>query len=476
MAPSSKCAHELTSRKKIERIQALMSFIKTATPEKLSSKLVEVWATPQCSITDARILLTLGANPSLLYDNDYGKKTLQDRVDAGSVCSQCAIKFEEYLEKAVIIYDAQFHTKPIHVNNGSINDGAKKGNMTQDLIALSLDGGGMRGLVSVVCLLFTSRRLFGNESLVDKIDWFVGCSTGAMLALALAKGFTLTEAFFLYWEMKNEIFLDKSTMARLFGSVVDKQTIRMDNVLKRCFPCEDDTFQNCARRLTVPALNISCSPAKLHTFRNYPIRVDKGKGTTSENGEEHISFRDAARASSAAPTYFHPHVMGDDVFVDGSLVANCPLSILFREYDKSILAGKDVSLGCIFSIGTGEPLQTKRRYKSGNTLHKKSKYLRDVAQLLMEQVVGHEKSAIEFAIDRCAASTIPFFRVSPVGIDVRIDQIDDGKLMDMIWETLLYLVDNVTEIDEFGKILKTVAERPHDVPHDSSRLRSHTVQ
>jgi hypothetical protein len=49
--------------------------------------------------------------------------------------------------------------------------------------------------------------------------------------------------------------------------------------------------------------------------------------------------------------------------------------------------------------------------------------------------------------------------------------------MDMIWETLLYLVDNVAEIDEFGKILKTVAERPHDIPHDeSARLRSHTVQ
>lgn len=69
-----------------------------------------MWATPQCSITDARILLTLGANPSLLYENDYGKKTLQDRVEAGSVCSQCATKFEEFLEKAVIIHNVQFNS------------------------------------------------------------------------------------------------------------------------------------------------------------------------------------------------------------------------------------------------------------------------------------------------------------------------------------------------------------------------------
>jgi patatin-like phospholipase/acyl hydrolase len=79
------------------------------------------------------------------------------------------------------------------------------------------------GLVTVTTLLFTSRRIFGDESLPKMIDWTIGCSTGSMLGLALAKGNTLTDCFFLYWEMKNEIFLDKSTMKRLFGNVVDKQ-------------------------------------------------------------------------------------------------------------------------------------------------------------------------------------------------------------------------------------------------------------
>ncbi|KAE9550927.1 hypothetical protein FO519_005863 [Halicephalobus sp. NKZ332] len=470
MAPSSRCAHQLSPRKKIEKIQNLMSFIKTATPTQLSAKLVEVWATPQCSITDPRILLTLGANPSLLYESDYGKKTLQDRVEAGSVCLSCETKFNEFLEKAPGIYSSQFNSEPIIVNNGSKEDSSKKENLTKDLIALSLDGGGMRGLVSVVCLLFVSRRLFGNESLPDKVDWFVGSSTGSLLALAVVKGYSLTEAFFLYWEMKDEIFLDKSTMARLFGDVVDKQTIRMNEVLKKCFPSDEDTFENCPRRLTVPALNVACTPAKLHTFRNYPIRANSE--AISGNGNSSITFRDAARASSAAPTYFHPHLIEDDLFVDGSLVANCPLSVLFREYDKSIMAGKEISLGCVLSIGTGEPLETKRRYKSGTSISKKGKHLKDLAQLLMEQVVGHEKSAIECAIDRCVAQSIPFFRISPVGINVRIDQIEDGKLMDMIWDTLLYLTKNTDLIDKLGQELKKVAERQQG----NSRCRAHTVQ
>jgi hypothetical protein len=51
---------------------------------------------------------------------------------------------------------------------------AKKG-----FTCLSLDGGGMRGLVSIVCLMFASRRLYGDESLVSRqVDWLVGCSTG----------------------------------------------------------------------------------------------------------------------------------------------------------------------------------------------------------------------------------------------------------------------------------------------------------
>jgi predicted acylesterase/phospholipase RssA len=67
-------------------------------------------------------------------------------------------------------------------------------------------------------------------------------------------------------------------------------------------------------------LDVATTPGKLHVFRNYPIK---------NRSPEDVSFRDAARASSAAPTYFHPHIMGERKFVDGSLVANCPLSILF---------------------------------------------------------------------------------------------------------------------------------------------------
>ncbi|KHN74520.1 85/88 kDa calcium-independent phospholipase A2 [Toxocara canis] len=235
--PSGKCAHMLSANKKFERIHNLIQFAKSATRNQLTSKLIDCWSQPQSSITEAtdsfkfcfvRILLTLGAEPDALYEDEYGRKELDDRIANGNVCVVCAEKYNDFLAYAQLIHEAQFEQAPILIPR---HRRCKTG-----LIALSLDGGGMRGLVSVVCLMFASRRLFGDEYLPNVVDWMIGTSTGSMLGLSLAKGLTLTEAFFLYWDMKDEIFLDGSTMKRLFGSMVDRQSRNMDDVLQKCFP------------------------------------------------------------------------------------------------------------------------------------------------------------------------------------------------------------------------------------------------
>lgn len=434
--PSSKCAHTLSSNKRNERIQALISFAKSANRAQITAKLVDLWSQPQSSITEARLLLTLGADPERLYEDEFGKNVLEDRMSNGSICHLCTAKYEDFLEYAQLIYEAQFDLTPIQI--------PRKKSCSSGLIALSLDGGGVRGLVSVVSLLFASRRLFGDEYLPNVFDWLIGTSTGSMLGLCLAKGLSLTEAFFLYWDMKDEIFIDGSTMKRLFGDMVDRQTKNIDNVLLNCFP-DECTFLSCPKRLTVPALDITTSPGKLFVFRNYNVN--------NEPTMEDILFRDAARASSAAPTYFHPHVYNDKILVDGSFVANCPLNILFKELDQCNRNGSKIKLSAVISIGTGEPNETVRKYKSGTNIRAKGRHILHLSSLLLESVVGHLQSGLESAEDRCLAQNIPFLRISPKGINVRIDQIDDGKLMDMLWTTLKYLTENTREIDRLGEIL-----------------------
>uniref|UniRef100_A0A1I8A984 PNPLA domain-containing protein n=1 Tax=Steinernema glaseri TaxID=37863 RepID=A0A1I8A984_9BILA len=385
--PSSRCAHTLSQNKKVERISNLVEFIKTANHTQVSTKLADVWAHPQSSITDARFLLVFGANPNKLYENDYGEKTLSERVESGSLCEMCAPKFQSFLDNSLKIYDCQFNQTPIHIPKKNLAP------ESSGFVTLSLDGGGMRGLVSVMCMMFASRRLFGDESLPTYMDWFVGTSTGSMLALALAKGYSLRETFFLYWEMKTKIFLDTGTLSRLFSNAVDKQTVMLEEVLGDCF-CDEDQFTSCPQRVTVPALDVSTTPAKLHVFRNYPLRSD-------DEPVEEISFRDAARASSAAPTYFHPHTLNGRKLVDGSLVANCPLSVLFSEHDRRMKHGLKEKFACIISIGTGEPKHTERKYKSGSNFRQRSKHLLHLGELMFEQV-----NTLAFMSRRDSYSTI----------------------------------------------------------------------
>lgn len=287
----------------------------------------------------------------------------------------------------------------------------------------------------MVCLLYASRRLLGDETLPNLFDWFIGTSTGSMLALSMVNKISISECFFQYWDMKSQIFLRGSTVKRLLGDQVAVQTKNIDKVLGDCFPTQ--TLQECPTRLTIPALDISTAPARLHVFRNYSFTKPFGAPL---NEDQDVLFREAARASSAAPTYFEPFIYGNKVLVDGSFVANYPLNVLFKEYDSFSKHQQPIHLAGVLSIGTGEPALAERKYKSGKSIRAKAMNIGHLSTLILEQVVGQDLTAVEMAQDRCHAHNIPFNRLSPKGISVRIDQIDDSKLMDMIWTTLIYLV------------------------------------
>ncbi|CAI2349992.1 unnamed protein product [Caenorhabditis sp. 36 PRJEB53466] len=469
--PSTRCAHDLSQKKRAERVDNVIAFLKSAVKAEtekgrqdeqapgnsmMTAKLLELWTIPQASITEMRLLLTLGADPTPLLKDDFGEKALAERIRSGSVCSECALKFRAFLDYSGVIFEEMYERTPIQVVRNKKVDGA---------MALCLDGGGMRGLVSVVCLMYASRRLLGDESLPQMFDWLLGTSTGSMLALSLANKKSISDCFFLYWDMKSQIFLRGSAVKRLLGDQVTTQTKNIDKVLKEAFPTE--TLQGCPLMLTIPALDFTNSPGKLHIFRNYSFTKPFG---VALNDKQDVLFREAARASSAAPTYFEPCVLNDKKFVDGSFVANYPLNVLFKEYDSFSRHKQPLHLAGVLSIGTGEPASSERKYKSGKSFKAKALNIGHMTTLLLEQVVGQDLTAVEMAQERCHAHDIPFNRLSPKGISVRIDQIDDAKLMDMIWTTLVYLTDNVHEIDQLGENIYKLKSDPTE-----RKRRSNTV-
>uniref|UniRef100_A0A915N0U5 phospholipase A2 n=1 Tax=Meloidogyne javanica TaxID=6303 RepID=A0A915N0U5_MELJA len=81
----------------------------------------------------------------------------------------------------------------------------------RSLRLLSLDGGGIKGLVLIQILMELEDICGDTENFVTKnFDWIAGTSTGAILALALADGYKPIQCLRLYLRLKDEIFLTRS--------------------------------------------------------------------------------------------------------------------------------------------------------------------------------------------------------------------------------------------------------------------------
>ena len=75
---------------------------------------------------------------------------------------------------------------------------------------LSLDGGGIRGLLTTILLQRIGEKL-ESDSWLQKTDLLAGTSTGGLIALGLAKGLSLPELRSLYEDKGDQIFDDSPT-------------------------------------------------------------------------------------------------------------------------------------------------------------------------------------------------------------------------------------------------------------------------
>src|SRR5215211_2395613 len=71
---------------------------------------------------------------------------------------------------------------------------------------LSIDGGGIRGIFPAGVLAALERHYTGGCSIASYFDLVAGTSTGGILALGLAAGYTAAELRDLYVERGNEVF------------------------------------------------------------------------------------------------------------------------------------------------------------------------------------------------------------------------------------------------------------------------------
>jgi patatin-like phospholipase/acyl hydrolase len=210
---------------------------------------------------------------------------------------------------------------------------------------LSLDGGGIRGLITAILL---ERLEEAHPSFLSHIDLFAGTSTGGLLALGLASGLSPKEIRSLYEEMGKRVFTnsfldDILDMGNLIGA---EYSI---GPLKRALEIRfgDKRLGDLPKKVLVSSFDLDNCPQdknqlrtwKAKFFHNYP-------GLDSDSDQKVV---DVALRTSNAPTYF-PVYQG---YIDGGVVASNPSVCAMAQALHPLTGGQDLTDIVLLSLGTG---------------------------------------------------------------------------------------------------------------------------
>lgn len=241
--------------------------------------------------------------------------------------------------------------------------------MSKKVRILSLDGGGLRGILSgtVICYLeekLRSETNSANASIGQYVDMIAGTSTGGILSLVYLSPdenhhykYDAQKALEVYLDRGDEIFdVNLRQRLRSLGGVRDEKysAAELEEALNDYFG--DTKLSDLLKPCLITSYNIR--DRKTMFFTN----------TKAGDRLKNFYVKDVARATSAAPTYFEParikSLYGSPyALIDGGVFANNPAlcaysearttdfkALLDREDKPSFPTAKDM---VIISVGTG---------------------------------------------------------------------------------------------------------------------------
>ncbi|XWS19439.1 hypothetical protein CRYUN_Cryun31cG0016100 [Craigia yunnanensis] len=329
---------------------------------------------------------------------------------------------------------------------------------------LSLDGGGMRGLATVLILKEIEKRT--GKRMHELFDLICGTSTGGILAVALGiKSMSVDQLEEIYRNLGKVVFtkpVPKDNEAATWRKKLDQlyksssQSFRvvvhgskhnadhLERLLKEMCADEDgdllieSAVKNIPKVFILSTL-VSVTPAQPFIFRNYqypvgkpevPLAISESSGITflgSPTTGAQVGYKRSAsigsckhhvwqaiRASCAAPYYLDDFSDGVYRWQDGALVANNPTIFSIREAQ---LLWPDTKIDCLVSIGSGS-VPTKARKGTWRYL--------DTGQVLIESACSVDR------VDEAMSTLLPmlpeiqYFRFNPVDerCDMELDDID----------------------------------------------------
>ena len=246
---------------------------------------------------------------------------------------------------------------------------------------LSLDGGGLRGLITARIL----QRLNDDPKIkgwLNDADLFAGTSTGGILALGLAAGKTPQDICDLYINAGPRIFDDSiwddiRDLGKTIGADYSNKVLKKE--LRNIFG--DMKLGDLKKKVTIPTFDLDNEAIddtkrtwKPKIFHNYP---------GSDSDAESLAA-DVALYTSAAPTYFPVA----DGYIDGGVFANNPSLVAIAQAISQSNAKSErarIDEIVLLSVGTGVSLS----YIKGNNLDwGYAQWVKPLLNILSDGVAG----------------------------------------------------------------------------------------
>jgi patatin-like phospholipase/acyl hydrolase len=287
---------------------------------------------------------------------------------------------------------------------------------------LTIDGGGIRGLVTTVLL----QRIVatpGLENFLDTIDLLGGTSTGGLLALGIAHQLDLTQIRDLYVKKGPKVFDDSwlddlVDLGRLLGAEYDINPLRRE--LKKLFG--DTSLGQLKKRVLITAFDLDNEEPTKRTwkpklFHNFP----------GPNNDRAAFAFEVGLYTSAAPTYFR----SVDGYIDGGVYASNPsMCALAQTQDRRYSPTPSLEDVVLLSLGTGTSLQYIKG-KSHNWGY--AQWVKPLISLMLDGTAG----IADYQCQQILGER--YHRLAPVfseGVTVPMDDVDKIPYMVEFAESL----------------------------------------
>lgn len=217
---------------------------------------------------------------------------------------------------------------------------------------LSIDGGGIRGILPAGFLASLEEAYLGDGGIGDHFDLIVGTSTGGIIALGLANGLTAGTLRDLYVDRGGEVFPDYGPFGKAVNELMGAVRHRCDHKALERLIAEvlgEKCFWQARKRVNIPSIDSTYGEVFVFKTPHHPdFKLDWCKPMAL-----------AARATSAAQSFFKPVSDGTYEYLDGGIWANNPVMIGLVDVLSCFDVPRDrisiLSLGCVedtYGIGT----------------------------------------------------------------------------------------------------------------------------